>query len=90
MMTPYFFLTAILGVIGSFQVFTPALLITGGGPANATVFLVLYLYWNGWSYFKMGYASAMAWTLLVMILAFTAFQFWVANKWVYYEGEERK
>ena len=90
MMTPYLFLTAILGVIGSFQVFTPALLITGGGPANATVFLVLYLYWNGWSYFKMGYASAMAWTLLVMILLFTAVQFWVANKWVYYEGDERR
>ena len=90
MMTPYIFLTAILGVIGSFQVFTSALLVTGGGPANATVFLVLYLYWNGWSYFKMGYASAMAWTLLLMILAFTAIQFAVARRWVYYEGEEKK
>jgi multiple sugar transport system permease protein len=89
MMTPYIFLTAVLGVIGSFQVFTSALLITNGGPANATLFLVLYLYWNGWSYFKMGYASAMAWMLLVMILLFTAVQFWIANRWVYYEGETR-
>jgi multiple sugar transport system permease protein len=90
MMTPYLFLTAVLGVIGSFQVFTSALLITNGGPANATVFLVLYLYWNAWSYFKMGYASAMAWTLLAIILLFTAAQFYVARRWVYYEGEERK
>ncbi|MCC6629290.1 MAG: sugar ABC transporter permease [Chloroflexi bacterium] len=90
MMTPYFFLTAVLGVIGSFQVFTSALLVTGGGPANATLFLVLYLYWNGWSYFKMGYASAMAWMLLVMILLFTAFQFWISKRWVYYEGETRR
>lgn len=90
MMTPYFFLTAVLGVIGSFQVFTSALLVTGGGPANATLFLVLYLYWNAWSYFKMGYASAMAWTLLLMILLFTAFQFWISKRWVYYEGETRK
>jgi multiple sugar transport system permease protein len=90
MMTPYIFLTAVLGVIGSFQVFTSALLVTGGGPANATLFLVLYLYWNGWSYFKMGYASAMAWMLLMMILLFTAFQFWISNRWVYYEGETRR
>jgi multiple sugar transport system permease protein len=90
MMTPVIFLTAVLGIIGSFQVFTPALLVTGGGPANATVFLVLYLYWNGWSYFKMGYASAMAWTLLMMILVFTGIQFGIAKRWVYYEGEEKK
>jgi multiple sugar transport system permease protein len=90
MMTPVIFLTAVLGIIGSFQVFTPALLVTGGGPANATVFLVLYLYWNGWSYFKMGYASAMAWTLLLMILVFTGIQFGIAKRWVYYEGEEKK
>jgi multiple sugar transport system permease protein len=89
MMTPYIFTTAVLGLVGSFQVFTSALLVTGGGPANATIFLVLYLYWNGWSYFKMGYASAMAWVLLLIILAATAFQFRVARRWVYYEAEER-
>lgn len=90
MMTPYIFLTAVLGIIGSFQVFTSALLVTQGGPANATVFVVLYLFWNGWSYFKMGYASAMAWVLLLMIMAVTAVQFWGAKRWVYYEAEERK
>lgn len=51
---------------------------------------MLYLYWNGWSYFKMGYASAMAWMLLVMILLFTAFQFWISKRWVFYEGETRR
>ena len=90
MMTPYIFLTAILGIIGSFQVFTTALMVTEGGPANATVFLVLYLYWNAWSYFKMGYASAMAWVLLVIILALTVIQFQLAKRWVYYEAEEKK
>ncbi len=90
MMTPQIFLTAVLGIIGSFQVFTPALLVTNGGPADATTFLVLYLYRTGWSYFKMGYASAMGWTLLVMILAFTALQFFIAKRWVYYENDERK
>lgn len=90
MMTPYFFLTTILGVISSFQVFTSALLVTQGGPANATIFIVLYLYWNGWSYFKMGYASAMAWVLLVMILILTIAQFAGAKRWVYYEAEEMR
>jgi multiple sugar transport system permease protein len=90
MMTPYLFLTAVLGVIGSFQVFTSALLVTGGGPANATLFVVLYLFWNGWSYFKMGYASAMAWVLLLIILTFTALQFRIARRWVYYEADERR
>jgi ABC-type sugar transport system permease subunit len=65
-------------------------LITGGGPAHATTFLVLYLYWNGWSYFKMGYASAMAWFLLIVILTFTILQFRLARRWVYYEGDERR
>jgi multiple sugar transport system permease protein len=90
MLTPYFFLTAILGLIGSFQVFTPALLITAGGPANATVFVVLYMFWSGWSYFKMGYASAIAWALLAFILVLTALQFAVARRWVYYEVEARQ
>jgi multiple sugar transport system permease protein len=90
MMTPYIFLTAVLGIINSFQVFTSALLVTQGGPANATVFVVLYLFWNGWSYYKMGYASAMAWVLLVMILIATAAQFAISKRWVYYEAGERK
>ncbi|NPV08947.1 MAG: sugar ABC transporter permease [Anaerolineae bacterium] len=85
LMTPYFFLTAVLGIISSFQVFTPALVMTQGGPGDATVFLLLFLYWAGWEWFRMGYASAIAWVLMGMIMTFTALQFWLQRYWVYYE-----
>jgi len=87
MMTPTIFLTLVLGIIGSFQVFTAALIVTEGGPADATLFLLLYLYWNGFRFFKMGYASAIAWILFAIILFMTVVQFAVAKRWVYYEGE---
>jgi multiple sugar transport system permease protein len=91
MMTPYFFMTAILGVISSFQVFTPALVMTNGGPGDATTFLLLVLYWAGWQWFRMGYASAIAWVLMLFILLFTALQFWLQRFWVFYEfGDEGK
>lgn len=85
MMTPYFFMTAILGVISSFQVFTPALVMTNGGPGDATTFLLLVLYWAGFQWFRMGYASAIAWVLMIFILLFTALQFWLQRYWVFYE-----
>jgi multiple sugar transport system permease protein len=85
LMTPYIFLSAVLGVIGSFQVFTQALVMTSGGPADATTFVVLVMYWAGWQWWQMGYATAIAWMLLVIILLFTAIQFRVARSWVYYE-----
>ena len=87
MMTPQIFLTLVLAVIGSFQVFTTALIVTEGGPADATLFLLLYLYWNGFRFFKMGYASAIAWLLFLIILFLTIVQFALARRWVYYEGE---
>ena len=87
MMTPQIFLTMVLAVIGSFQVFTAALIITEGGPADATLFLLLYLDWNGFRFFKMGYASAIAWILFFVILFLTIVQFLTARRWVYYEGE---
>jgi multiple sugar transport system permease protein len=86
-MTPSIFFTLVLGIIGSFQVFTPALVITNGGPADATLFYLLHLYRNGFQYFKMGYAAAMAWFLFVIMVAFTALQFTLATHWVYYEAE---
>jgi multiple sugar transport system permease protein len=89
MMTPHIFLVVVLQVIGSFQVFTPALVMTQGGPGDATVFLVLLLYWAGWQWFRMGVASAIAWLLLLLILGMTALQFWLSRRWVYYEGEAR-
>jgi len=86
MMTPLIFFNLILGIIASFQVFTAAYIITRGGPANSTLFYVLYLYDNGWQFLKMGYASALAWMLFVIILGFTLVQFKLADRWVYYEG----
>jgi len=86
MMTPLIFFNLILGIIASFQVFTSAYIITRGGPANSTLFFVLYLYDNGWQFLKMGYASALAWILFVIILVFTVLQFKLADRWVYYEG----
>lgn len=89
MMTPTILLTLVLGIIGSFQVFTSALVITAGGPADATLFILLYLYWEAFRFLQMGYASAIAWILFVIILIFTVIQLSVARYWVYYEGDQR-
>ena len=80
------FFNLVVGIIASFQVFTTSFIMTNGGPQNATLFLVLYLYRNGFQYFKMGYASAIAWMLFVMIAAFTVLQFRLARRWVHEEG----
>lgn len=88
MMTPTIFLTVVLGIIGSFQVFTAALIVTSGGPANSTLFVLLYLYRKAFLIFQMGYASAIAWVLFVIILLFTLVQFAAARRWVHYEYED--
>ena len=80
------FFNLVVGIIASFQVFTTAFIMTQGGPQNATLFLVLYLYRNGFQYFKMGYASAIAWMLFFIIVIFTVLQFRLASRWVYEEG----
>jgi multiple sugar transport system permease protein len=88
MLSPTIFFNLVIGIIGSFQVFTTAYIATQGGPQNATLFYVLYLWRNGFDYFQMGYASALAWVLLVIILSLTLLQFRLARGLVYYEGEE--
>lgn len=85
-MTPVLFFNLVMGIIGSFQVFTQGYVMTGGGPSNASLFYVLYLYWNAFNYFRMGYASALAWVLFAIILAMTALIFRSSSAWVYYEG----
>ncbi|MHB0877467.1 MAG: carbohydrate ABC transporter permease [Anaerolineae bacterium] len=85
MMTPTIFFNLVMGIIGSFQVFTTAFVMTNGGPANSTLFIVLYLYRNAFTYFQMGYASAMAWMLFLVVLVFTGMQLAVSRRWVYYE-----
>jgi multiple sugar transport system permease protein len=87
MITPVLFFNLIMGLIGSFQVFTQGLVMTSGGPNNASLFFVLYLYRNAFQYFKMGYAAAMAWVLFIIIMVLTLLVFRSSSWWVYYESE---
>jgi len=80
------FFNPVVGVMAMFQGFTTAFIMARGRPQNATLFLVLYLYRNGFQYFKLGYASAIAWMLFVIIVIFTVLQFRLASRWVYEEG----
>ncbi|HOE65060.1 MAG TPA: extracellular solute-binding protein [Candidatus Hydrogenedentes bacterium] len=85
MLTPYMFFSFVTGIIGVFQIFAQALILTKGGPADSTMFYVYYLFNNAFRYFKMGYASAMAWILFAIVLALTLLQTKLAKKWVHYE-----
>lgn len=87
MMSPVIFLWMVLEVMFSFQVFTEAYVMTQGGPLNSTLFYNLYLYFKAFDDFEMGYASAMAWILLLITLIVTLAQFKIGRKWVYYEGD---
>lgn len=89
MLSPVILFNLVLGIIGSFQIFTGAFLMTNGGPAHSTLFSVLYLYRLGFEQFRMGYASAMAWLIFIIILIFTITQFYLAKSRVHYEGEVR-
>jgi len=86
LMTPVLFFSTVTGIIGSFQVFTASYIATDGGPQNATLFYVLHLYRNAFENFKMGLSCAMAWMLFVVLLILTILQFWLGQKWVYYES----
>jgi multiple sugar transport system permease protein len=85
LMSPVIFFNLVLGIIGTFQIFTAAYLITNGGPQNATLFYVLYLYRNAFLYLDMGYAAALAWVLFFIIMALTAFIFKGLGSRIYYE-----
>jgi len=89
MITPVLFYQLVTGIIQSLQVFTQALIMTSGGPKNATLFFMLYLYRNAFQYFQMGYASVLAWILFVYILVLTLFVLRSSNLWVFYTGEVR-
>ena len=93
MISPAMFFSLVMGLIGGFQVFTQAYVMTGtaqpgseGGPNNATLFMVLYLYKKAFQEFQMGYASAIAWVLFIIILIFTVAQRKLGQRWVYYEA----
>ncbi len=85
-LSPVILFNVILAVIASFQFFTQAFIITNGGPMNATLYYSLYLYQNAFSYLHMGYASGLAWILLIIALALTVLILRSSARWVYYAG----
>ncbi|MCH5672449.1 carbohydrate ABC transporter permease [Streptomyces gilvus] len=86
--SPVIFFNVVTGLIAAMQTFTQGYVVrqAGGAPSNSLLFLVYYLYQNGFQFFRMGYASALAWILLAMILALTALIFRGSAFWVYYES----
>ncbi|GGK77299.1 carbohydrate ABC transporter permease [Mangrovihabitans endophyticus] len=87
LLSPIIFFNLVLQVIHAFQAFTQAFVVSGGsgGPSDSTLFYTLYLYQRGFNNFDMGYASALAWLLLLIIATFTAVNFWAARHWVFYD-----
>lgn len=85
MLSPVVFFNFVMGLIGTFQVFTQGYLLTDGRPNNSTLFYVLYLYRNAFEYLTMGYASAMAWVLFIIIMGATLLILRTSSLWVYYE-----
>lgn len=88
LITPMLFFNLVLSVIATFQTFTSAFVATNGGPLDSTLFLVLYIYRQAFEYFNMGYASALAWVLLIIIMIFTLLLVRSQRFWVFYLGEE--
>jgi multiple sugar transport system permease protein len=86
LLSPIIFFNLVLQVINAFQGFTQAYVVSNGtgGPADSTLFYTIYLYQRGFVQFQMGYASAMAWLLVVIIAVFTAINFYFSKRWVFY------
>ena len=87
LMTPLIFYNMVMAIINSFQSFVPAMIMTDGGPQNATLFAVLNIYRQGFEYFNVGYAAALSWEFFVIIVGFTIAQFVMSRRWVYYESD---
>jgi multiple sugar transport system permease protein len=87
MVSPVIFFNLIMGIIGTFQTFTQAFIMTGGGPRRATYFYMLHLYNNAFQWLKMGYASSLAWVLFFIILGLTLLVLRSSSAWVFYQGE---
>ncbi|MGV1771624.1 MULTISPECIES: carbohydrate ABC transporter permease [Rhizobium/Agrobacterium group] len=87
LLTPVIFFNAVVQTIDAFKAFTPAYVISSGtgGPIDSTLFYTLYLYQEAFGYFRMGYAAALAWILVIIIALFTAFSFLSSRYWVHYD-----
>ncbi|WP_020617747.1 carbohydrate ABC transporter permease [Paenibacillus daejeonensis] len=90
MLSPVMFFNLVLGIIGSFQMFTAAFIITNGGPVNSTYMYALFLYEKAFKHYQMGYASALAWILLVIVALLTLINFVASRYWVFYESDGGK
>lgn len=86
LITPVLFYNLVIGIIGTFQYFTNAYVMTAGGPVERTLFYNLYLYNNAFKFQRLGYASALAWVLFLLVLVLTMLVFRSSAMWVYYEG----
>ena len=87
LLTPYIFFNVIMGLIGTFQIFTQAFIMTSGGPVNSTLFYAYHLFNSAFRYLHMGYAASMAWVLFVIVLALTLLQMNLSKRWVHYESD---
>ncbi|WP_430305029.1 carbohydrate ABC transporter permease [Rhizobium sp. 0TCS1.26] len=87
LLSPVVFFNFVIQTIEAFKAFTPAFIVSGGsgGPINSTLFYTLYLYQEAFGNFRMGYASALAWVLVIIIAIFTAFAFLSTRYWVHYD-----
>lgn len=90
MLSPVLFFNLITGMIGAFQTFTQVYIMTGGGPNNASTMIVPYLFDNAFRFYRMGYASAIAWVLFILIMIFTLLVLRSSSVWVYYESEVKR
>jgi len=88
MLTPTILFNLVIGIINSLQIFTQVYIVSRGGPLDSTLFYVMYLYIQGFQFFHMGYASAMAVLLFLIILALTLLVMASSRRWVYYEAQE--
>jgi ABC-type sugar transport system permease subunit/ABC-type glycerol-3-phosphate transport system substrate-binding protein len=87
MLTPYIFFNLVMGLIGTFQIFTQAFIMTQGGPVNSTLFFAYHLFNSAFRYLHMGYAAAMAWFLFIIVVLLTWGQMKLSERWVHYEEE---
>jgi multiple sugar transport system permease protein len=88
MISPTIFFNSVLAIIGALQTFTSAFVATAGGPAYATWFYAVNIYYQAFQYFNMGYAAALSWLFAVLIITLTWSQFRMSRSWVYYAGGE--
>lgn len=90
MISPTIFFNLVIGVIGALKVFATPVVMTNGGPNYATWTFILHLYQNGFQSFDMGYASALAWIFMAIVVTLTLINLRLSRGWVYYEGESRR